>query len=81
MKINDKIHKAIEDQIGKLIADYQEEIEKAYCTNDKLTLRLGVTLEPGKGSDIEVKTKLSFTGFKVSDSISYPVSEKQMEMF
>ena len=81
MKINDKIHEAIVDQIGKLIADYQEEIERAYSGPSDLTVRFAVRLSPGKGSDIDVKTKMSFTGLKVADTVSYPVSEKQMGMF
>lgn len=65
-KITIEVLKEIEIQIGKHLADYQSEIDKAFETMGEVSISLSCKLIP-EGNNIQVQTSISFVESKVKD--------------
>lgn len=65
-EITTEVISAIEEQIGKHLADYQSEINKAYETMEEVSISLSCKLTP-EGDNVQVQTNISFVESKVKD--------------
>ena len=65
-KVTIEITQAIEKQIGRHLADYQPEIDKAFETMGEVSISLSCKLIP-EGDNIQVQTSISFVESKVKD--------------
>ena len=74
----------ITEQIGKMLMDYQKELDIAFTEqdeNEKLHIGLGVDIVPGEATDFKIDFSLSFILKKIKDKSTIFVDETQRNLF
>ena len=83
MKIGEKVKEEIVRQVGRLLNNYQNEIDLAYLrAEDSLNVTFTANLKPAAGTSIKVTTEIKFRPEPdVKDKTSGQVDENQMNIF
>lgn len=79
--IGEKTILAISGQVVEMLGAYLNNVNSAYHQEDKVTLGFTTNVEPGKGKELKITTKLSFVESRVKDERETWVNEAQGELF